>query len=72
MKTYVGIEKSLTETWKNYSDELGYFVAVLNDLSNAFNTINHDLFLAKVILITIFGDVSTFLAKNYIKWPNFR
>ena len=39
---------SLTERWKNTLDQNGYGGAILMDLSKAFDTINHDLLIAKL------------------------
>ena len=39
---------SLIERWKNTLDQNGYGGAILMDLSKAFDTINHDLFIAKL------------------------
>ena len=39
---------SLIEIWKNALDQNGYGGAILMDLSNAFDTINHDLLIAKL------------------------
>ena len=39
---------NLIESWKKYRDNNGYPAAVLIDLSKTFNTINHDLVLAKL------------------------
>ena len=39
---------SLIESWKKFCDRKGYATAVLMDLSNAFDTINHELLVAKL------------------------
>ena len=39
---------SLIEKWKNIFDKKGYGSAVLMDLSKAFDTLNHDLLIAKL------------------------
>ena len=39
---------SLIERWKNTFDQNGYGGAILMDLSKAFDTINHDLLIAKL------------------------
>ena len=39
---------SLIEKWKQVSDSKGYGAAVLMDLSKAFDTINHELLIAKL------------------------
>ena len=39
---------SLIEKWKNILDKKGYGGAVLMDLSKAFDTLNHDLLIAKL------------------------
>ena len=39
---------SLTEKWRKYLNNKGYTGAVLMDPSKAFNTINHELLIAKL------------------------
>ena len=39
---------SLIERWKNTLDQNGYAGAILMDFSKAFDTINHDLLIAKL------------------------
>ena len=39
---------SLIEKWKNILDDKGFVVAVLMDLSKAFDTLNHKLLIAKL------------------------
>ena len=39
---------SLIKRWKNNLDQNGYGGAVLMELSKAFDTINHDLLIAKL------------------------
>ena len=39
---------SLIKRWRNTLDQTGYSGAILMDLSKAFDTINHDLLIAKL------------------------
>ena len=39
---------NLMESWKKFRDKNGYAAAVLMDLSIAFDTINHELLVAKL------------------------
>ena len=41
---------SLIEKWKKVLDNKGYVAAILMDLSKGFNTINHDLLIAKLLV----------------------
>ena len=38
----------MLEIWKKVLDEGGYICAIFMDLSNAFDTLNHDLLIAKL------------------------
>ena len=42
------LNMNLIDIWKKYRDKHVYSAAVLMDLSKAFDTINHDLLLAKL------------------------
>ena len=38
----------LLKKWRKYLDNMGYIGAVLMDLSKPFDTLNHELFIAKL------------------------
>ena len=54
------------ESWKKYFDNNGCSVAVLMDLSKAFDTINHDLLLVKLHAYGVRG-YSLKLIMNYLR-----
>ena len=56
---------SLLERWKNVLDKKGYGGAVLMDLSKAFDTLNHDLLIAKLHAYG-FSEESLQLIKSYL------
>ena len=56
---------SLTENWKLLLDKQGYGGAVLMDLSKAFDTLNHDLLIAKLHAYG-FDKSSLKLVKSYL------
>ena len=49
---------SLIEKWKKVLDNKGYDAAVLIDLSKSFDTINHDLLIAKFHVYGFFRGVT--------------
>ena len=55
----------LLEGWKNVLDKKGYGGAVLMDLSKAFDTLNHDLLIAKLHAYG-FSEESLQLIKSYL------
>ena len=57
---------ALLEKWKSTLDKKGFAGAVLMDLSNAFNTINHELLIAKLDGYG-FSEPSLKLIYNYLK-----
>ena len=63
----------LLEKWKRILDKQGYAGAILMDLSKAFDTINHDLLLAKLHAYG-FDKKSLLLIKNYLsnRWHRTR
>ena len=56
---------SLLERWKDVSDKKGYDEAVLMDLSIAFDTLNHNLLVAKLHAYG-FSEDSLQLIKSYL------
>ena len=56
---------SLIERWKNTLDQNGYGGAILMDLSKAFDTINHDLLIAKLGAYG-FDTASLMLIRSYL------
>ena len=56
---------SLIEKWKRELDNKGYGGAILMDLSKAFDTINHDLLIAKLHVYS-FSEESLKLIKSYL------
>ena len=57
---------SLLEKWKSTLDKKGFAGAVLMDLSKAFDTINHELLIAKLNAYG-FSEPSLKLIYNYLK-----
>ena len=55
----------LIENWKKVRDNKGFSAAILMDLSKAFDTINHDLLIAKLHAYGLRGN-SLNLIKNYL------
>lgn len=55
----------LIEKWKKVRDERSYSAAVLVDLSKAFDTINHDLLIAKLHAYSVHGK-SIKLIRDYL------
>ena len=56
---------SLIERWKNTLDQNGYGGAILMNFSKAFDTINHDLLIAKLGVYG-FGTASLKLVRSYL------
>ena len=57
---------SMIEKWKEYLDKQGFGGAILMDLSKAFDTINHDLLLAKLHAYG-FDKNALLIIKSYFK-----
>ena len=55
----------LIENWKKVRNNKGFSAAILMDLSKAFDTINHDLLIAKLHAYGLRGN-SLNLIKNYL------
>ena len=56
---------SLLERWKKTIDKKGFTGGVLMDLSKAFHTLDHELFVMKVHAY-VFGKVSLMLLLSYL------
>ena len=52
----------LPEKWKKVLDDIGYAGAVPIDLSNAFDTINHELHIAKLYVYGFSKEALTLIA----------
>ena len=59
---------SLLDRWKKVLDKKGYVGAVLMDLSKAFDTLNHDLLIAKLHVYG-FSEESLQLIKKLFNKP---
>ena len=57
---------SMIEKWKEYLDKHGFGGAILMDLSKAFDTLNHDLLLAKLHAYG-FDKNALLIIKSYFK-----
>ena len=57
---------SMLEMWKNTLDKGGYVSAIFMDLSKAFDTLNHNLLIAKLGAYGFERDSLSFM-KNYLK-----
>ena len=55
----------MIENWKKVRDNKGFSAAILMDLSKAFDTINHDLLIAKLHAYDLRGN-SLNLIKDYL------
>ena len=62
---------SLIEKWKHFRDRNGYSAAILMDLLKAFDTINHDLLIAKLHSYGV-GDKALRLFMDYLnkRWQH--
>ena len=56
---------NVTENWKNTLDKGGYVAAIIRDLSKAFDTLNHNLLIAKLVAYGFRKDAITYM-KNYL------
>ena len=57
---------SILEMWKNTLDKGGYVFAIFMDLSKIFDTLNHNLFIAKLGAYGFERDSLSFM-KSYLK-----
>ena len=56
----------LLEKWKKILDDNGYAGAILMDLSKAFDTINHELLIAKLHAYGFNKEALTLIASYFI------
>ena len=62
---------SMLEMWKNTLDKGGYVSAIFMDLSKAFDTLNHNLLIAKLGAYGFERDSLSFM-KSYLKYKQQR